>query len=302
MVPVHLELRECRPDELPVVIERLDREFVFGKQRSVSLSKRFPNTLSADNVKRIRIAVSDGVILGTLSLRLFDWVAGGQLWRGAMIGMVWVDPRYRGAGIGSKLLASAEQLLQDCSVDFGVLWTGAPAFYERSGWFLSDCGVFGQVGTPQAAGHIPPVACLPVSSADPTWLERLRSHHLSMRVVRRAIDYSTVPLPATGVLCFSAAGNDAAEGFALVGEQGRNGYLYEMVAPPSLWGDLSAAAAGRFDRFYANGYSDEPFTQWLAGNGFVEWLPNCKTMWLRVSDRGNERIIASWQIPYYDWI
>lgn len=297
-----LQIRECKPNELPTVIERLDQEFVFSKQRSVSLSKRFPNTLSFGNIKQIRVAVSDGVIRGALAIRMFEWVVKRQVCQGAMVGMVWVDSQHRGEGIGSRLLSSARQFLHESDVDFGVLWTGAPAFYERAGWFLSDRGLFGEVANRPTLPRIATVSCQPVVSADAALLERARASALPMRVVRNALDYYTVPMPAVDVLCLCAAGNDPADGFALVGEQDGFGYLYEMIAPSSLWSILWSAAAGRFDRFFANGHSHDPFAQWLAENRLVEWQPQHKTMWLRVSDRVHEGAMSSWHIPYYDWI
>jgi predicted N-acetyltransferase YhbS len=299
---VPYEIRECKPSELTTVIERLDQEFVFSKQRSVSLSKRFPNTLSVAKIKQIRVAVSDGVICGALSIRMFEWVIKRQVWHGAMVGMVWVESQHRGEGIGSKLLSSARQFLHESDVDFGILWTGAPTFYERAGWFLSDLGLFGEVAKCSTSPRIATVSCQRVVSADAAWLERLRGNSLPMRVVRNALDYWTVPIPAVDVFCFSATSDNAAEGFALVGEQDGIGYLYEMIAPPSLWRIIWSAVAERFDRLFANGQSDDPFAQWLAENRLVEWQPQHKAMWLRVSGRVDNRAISSWHIPYYDWI
>ena len=182
MMCISLQIRECEPKELPAVVERLDQEFVFSKQRSVSLSKRFPNTLSVDNIKQIRVAVSDEVILGALSIRMFEWVIKGQVWHGAMVGMVWVDSLHRGESIGSKLLASARQFLDEADVDFGVLWTEVPAFYERAGWFLSDRGLFGEAANRLSSSRIATVSWQPVVSVDAAWLEGLRASSLPMRL------------------------------------------------------------------------------------------------------------------------
>jgi predicted N-acetyltransferase YhbS len=298
-----IQVRECRPNELPTVIEQLDQEFIVSKKRSLSLSRRFPNTLSASNVKQIRVAVLDGVILGALSLRMFDWIANGRLWHGAMVGMVWVDSKHRGMGVGSALLSSAKQAMQEADVDFGVLWTGTPAFYERTGWFVSDQGLFGTTTTgPTSAFKDAVVSRVPVVSADSAWLERMRANALPTRVIRNSIDYCTIPIPAVDVLCFYVRRNSADEGFALTGEQDGIGYLYELIAPPSLWDPLRSAAAGYFKRLFVNGRAGDSFAQWLAKNKLVKWHPQNKAMWLRVSERLDERKIGTWHIPYYDWI
>jgi Acetyltransferase (GNAT) domain len=298
-----LQLRECRPNELRSVIERLDHEFVFSKKRSLSLGHRFPNTLSAGNIRKIRVAVRDGVIHGILTLRLFDWICNQQLWHGAMVGMVWVNPEHRGMGVGRKLLCSARQVMQEADVDFGVLWTGAPAFYKRAGWFLSDRGIFGKttVGTTFARQDTV-VSRLPAISVDSAWLEHLRARELSMRVIRNSVDYCTIPLPAVNVWCFCVVSKTAEQGFALIGEKDGVGYLYELVAPRALWEPLWSAASAYFTRLFVNGQAGDSCAQWLAENRVVEWGAQNKAMWLRVSEQLDERTIGTWHIPYFDWI
>jgi len=297
-----LEIRECKHKELQAVVERLDKEFIFSKERSLSLSKRFPYTLSVENIENIRVALLDGVICGALSITKFEWVVEKHFWQGAMVGMVWVDSQYRGKGIGSNLLLSVKQLLHKTDVDFGVLWTGTPAFYKRDGWFLNDRSIFGEAAKSPASLHINTVSCQSLVSVDAVWLERLRSSLLPMRVVRDAVDYCTVPIPAVQVLCFSAQSNDGNDGFALVGEQDGIGYFYEMIAPPSLWGIIWTAVTERFGRLFVNGRSDDPFAKWLADNRFVVWQPQNRTMWLGVSSRIEGNFFNAWHIPYFDRI
>ena len=56
---------------------------------------------------------------------------------------IYVDPQAQGAGVGSALLAAAEQSLRDAGHREAILWTFeanglARAFYERHGWELVD--------------------------------------------------------------------------------------------------------------------------------------------------------------------
>ncbi len=300
----NLEVRACRPEELPNVIEQLDQEFVFGKQRTLSLSTRFPPALSAANVEQIRVAVSDEVICGALATKEFDWVVGREqcAWRGAMVGMVWVDSQFRGIGIGSNLLLSVTRLLHEIRADFGVLWTGIPTFYERAGWFLGDSDLFGEAIDRPASAHIDAVVCRPLVSMEATWLEHLRVAQLPMYVIRNALDYCAVPIPASHVLCFCIQKGDGNEGFALVGEQDGTGYFYEMVAPPILWGSLWSAVRQHFDRLFVNGHSGDGFAEWLAKNRFVAWRPQKRSMWLRISGRSEGQCFDAWHIPYFDRI
>jgi len=297
-----VEIRGCKATELTGLIEHLDHEFVRSKQRSLSLCKRFPNTLSLDNIEQIWVAVSGGVLCGSVSMRMFEWSAEEHSWRGAMVGMVWVDSKHRGRGIGSKLLSSVVELLHEREVDFGILWTGNPSFYERAGWVLHDRGLFGQAGKSSASQRLDIVSCWPLASGDVGWLERLRANSLPVRVVRNARDYRAIPIPAVQVLCFSVQSHDDGEGFALVGEQDGIGYFYEMVAPPSLWATIWIAVTKRFGQLLVNGQAGAPFAQWLAENGLVVWQPQNKAMWLRISARMGSPFLNGWHVPYFDWI
>ena len=298
---MNIKIRECEPRELPGVIDRLDQEFIFNKQHSLSLGKRFPNTLSLENIKQIRVAVSDGIILGSISIRMFRWVAQKHTWHGAMVGMVYIDPQYRGKGIGSDLLSSAMELLHEKDTDFGVLWTGSPVFYERAGWILNDRGLFGKAINRFNSPRSNTVSCRPLVSADSARLNRIRSALLPIRVMRSSLDYSTVPIPAVQLFCFSAQ-NDEGEGYALVGEQDGIGYFYEMTAPSSLWSMIWYAVTERFGQLFVNGSSGDPFAQWLSDEKLVLWQPHNKAMWFDVSGRIEGFSIKAWHIPYFDWI
>jgi predicted N-acetyltransferase YhbS len=296
------EIRECRRKELGALIERLDEEFVFGRGRTVSLRRRFPNTLSVENIDHILVALVDGRLCGALAMRSFEWVVGSDGWRGAMVGMVWVDEQQRGKRIGSSLLSSAKQHACERHVDFGVLWTGAPAFYERAGWTRNDRGVFGEVLSRPRRSVVDGVLCRPLASVDVAWLESQRSRLLQMRVIRSALDYRTVPIPVVKVWCFSVQNVDGCEGFALVGEDNGVGYCFEVVAVPRLWDTIWAAITTRFDRMFVNGYLGDPFTEWLGENGLVRWRRQDKAMWFREADHSEGGVGNLWHIPYFDWI
>ncbi len=298
---MRLVVRQCEPEELAIVIRRLDQEFISSKARSVSLAKRFPNTLSAENLGQVRVVVSEKELCGAHAVRMFDWVVGEHTWRGAMIGMVWVDPSLRRQGIGRLLMTSATQFLRERDVDFGVLWTGAKEFYEPTGWFPFDRGLFGEsldLAMPPCSSA---VSCQPLPRENAAWLESVRSRSEAPRVARGPLDYHAVPIPAHQVLCFSIHGDDE-EGFALVGEDGGRGYFYEIAAPPVLWEALWSAIAGRIDRISVNGWQDDPFSRWLTDQRYVVWHPRNKAMWLQLSDRSKEVSMADWNIPYFDSI
>lgn len=298
----NFEIRQCKPDELPAVIVQLDHEFIFNKQRSLSLCKRYPHTLSCENIENIRLAVSNNTICGAHTIRIFDWLADNNSWRGAMIGMVWVDIQERHKGIAATLLSSTEDFLKKKKIDFGVLWTGTPTLYEGVGWFLKDCGLFGKAMRHSDLNCEANISLMPLVSVDVDYLEYLRSKFHSMRVKRSALDYQTTPIPAEQVLCFKAQDNKTNEGFALVGAHGKTGYVYEVVAPQSLWETIWTAINESFNYLFVNGHYGDTFSHWLTQQGFVKWEQQNKTMWLFLSQRMNKRFLDSWHIPYFDWV
>jgi hypothetical protein len=219
-----------------------------------------------------------------------------------MIGMVWVSPLFRRKGIGTTLLASTTEFLREQGVDFGLLWTGVPAVYTHAGWFISDRGLFGVAESDHYSGEVEATWCRPLTSLETSRLEDLRSRLLMMRVLRTKVDYRTVPIPAETVSCFLPPGSDGRQGFALVGNQGDTGFLYEAVAPLDLWRPLWSAILARYRRVFVNGHVGEPFTTWLRESERVVLRPQTKAMWLRVSGRIGEKIVQTWQVPYFDWI
>ncbi len=296
-----IRIRPCAPSDLPAVIAAVDREFIFDKGRSLSMARRYPNVLSLDNLGHILVAGSRRSICGALGIRTFDYADGPRVWRGAMIGMVWVDPRCRGKGLGRALMAEAERVLKEESLDFGVLWTGIPGFYEPGGWSPKDPSLFGEALAGSPAPGAAPAVPMPLSPEDAVRLERARACLESRRVIRKPADYRVIPTPAVEVLCFWASGTGA-EGYALAGEADGEGYLYEMVAPPELWDGLWSGLMGRFKRLWVNGRAGDPFSRWIADKGFALLRPQSKTMWHRLSRVASPAPWETWHIPYFDRI
>ena len=170
-----IRIRPCAPSDLPAVIAAVDREFIFDKGRSLSMARRYPNVLSLDNLGHILVAGSRRSIRGALGIRTFDYADGPRVWRGAMIGMVWVDPRCRGKGLGRALMAEAERVLKEESLDFGVLWTGIPGFYEPGGWSPKDPSLFGEALASSPSPGAAPAVPVPLGPEDAVRLERARA-------------------------------------------------------------------------------------------------------------------------------
>ena len=294
-------VRPCEPAELSFVIESIDREFVLNKGRRLSLSCRYPNVISQQNVKHIQVAVMDHSICGAVAIRMFDYLIGKSLWHGAMIGMVWVEPKYRGKDVGKELITTIGTYLKENHCDFGVLWTGQPLFYQKLGWFISDTSLYAEINGNRVSVKTEPVICRTLNSSDIVHLANIRINRELQRVVRAPLDYHVKPIPVDEVDCFFVTDNEG-DGYALVGKADNCGFFYEMDAPPVLWDIIWRAITMQYEKLIINGQRGEPFSKWLTDMHQIKWQQQNKTMWLPLSQRAYDISLESFYIPYFDRI
>jgi len=296
-----ISIRSCEPTELPFIIESIDREFILSKDRKISLRCRFPNVISQQNINQIQVAVLDGFICGVVAVKLFDYCTPKCIWRGAMIGMVWVTPQYRGMGVGKELISAVDAYLHENECDFGVLWTGNPVFYEKYGWFIRDKSLYAEINSICTSYKTEEVICRSLDLIEVTHLEKIRSLIEPLRVERRLLDYQVKPIPVADVNCFLPLTNEG-DGYALVGGMDKCGFFYEMVASPNLWDMIWGAITAHYEKLIINGREGDPFSKWLSDKKQVIWQRQQMTMWYRISPRANALPHESWHIPYFDRI
>ncbi len=278
----------------------LDREFISSRQRRLSLAIRLPNVLAPDNLDNVLVARWGGKLCASVSLRIFAWQADDRQWRGAMAGLVCTDPDYRGRGLAAALLRAVPGLLRERSVDFGVLWTSIPAFYEPFGWQTNDRGLLGHGAglSPRSTTAILPAQTM--AAVDPDWLESVRAAWRVCRVRREARDYTVIPPSCDRVRCFAVKGPGADEGYALVGERPDIGLVYELVGAPSALPHLWQSIRFRYPRLYVNDCLDDPATEWLRREQELSWEPQRQAMWLGISRDFACSSWRRWHISFFD--
>lgn len=295
-------VEHCRLDELPKLLALLDDEFVFAKGRQVSLAKRFPQVFCETNLNNIYVTYVDGLLCSAVAIKRFAWVVEGQTWQGAMVGMVCTRPEYRGRGLASPIMRTIESDLSKAGVDFTVLWTTIPSFYQCLGWFLDDRGVFGRVELPQSIECSRPAVVRTLTDDVIRWINVVHSRRVPERVVRSELDYRVVPLPAFSVDTFIVDETAELQGYALVGRSMQTGYVYEMVGHSDVFDRLWYAIDNRYSKVYVNDRRDSSSAEWLDKEAKVSWKPQRLAMWLPLSPEAKEKQVGRWYIPYLDRI
>ncbi len=100
---------------------------------------------TAEHARDIVLARAPDGMSGVAAIKRRTMKLDGRSVRLAMIGGVWIRPALRGQGLGQLLMSEVERTLSGGDTDVAVLWTGTPAFYEKTGWRTKDAGVFGTV-------------------------------------------------------------------------------------------------------------------------------------------------------------
>lgn len=297
-----MRFERATPEEMLSLVPRLDEEFVFGRQRTISLSRRYPGLFLTDRSNNFfLLKADDGSIAASLAFRPLQWREGDVPWAGAMIGMVWTAPEQRGQGLGSELMKRTDVLLQQEGYDFGVLWTGKPGFYQRMGWEAADCGMFGEFGA-AGDGECHPfsekqgVSILSLDDASIELIGQIVSLRGESQLTLEWEDYHALPLPATRTYALL---DKKGEGYAIAGENGAKGILYEMGGSPNTFPSLWAALTSRYDSLIINDQRFSTSFAWLSAHTAVVWKSQALALWKRYSARLPEGIFNQCYIPYF---
>jgi len=289
----------CKSEEFASLLKLIDTEFVFSKNRLRSLAERFPAVYSPNNLANIYVARCNGVLAASVTVRKFIWHATGRIWRGAMVGMVFTCPAYRKRGIGSAMMQRIQQDLASAGMDFAVLWTKIPQFYERLGWLSNDCSAFGEAlpEIDKSSGVL--IKPRHLSENMYKLLDAIRHKKQIEFLERVPSDYAAIPLPAETVDLLLS---EKPEGYSIVGRTHTACYLYEAPGDPDFWERLLPSLRYAYPKLYLNQQTGSPFQKWLCENASVKWEAQNLAMWLPLTKQASCIGIGKWYIPYFDRI
>lgn len=292
-----LQIGSPDQDDLGGFIRLIDDAFVSGKGRQISLQVRFPDLFAPANRENLLVCKNGTEILGGLAMGDLRWRDGDEIFHGVMIGAVCIHPDHRGAGLGSRLLDRAAARIGAKRADFAVLWATRQSFYARLGWQCADSAAVAEIVPDHQAAW--PAARVEVASpAD--WAETLdlqRLAHLGAAPLRSPDIYRRLPLPSESVWLYRTP-----TAYALAGQTGTTGYVYEMIGDPAQYDALWQALAAGKQRVIVNTHLDSPTCRWLADRIGTAAARTDQAMWLPAAHRLDVARCGQWQVPYLDRI
>lgn len=268
---------------MPVKYRKLARKDLAAAHR-LSLEAGWPHRLEDwDFVQRLgvgHVATDEGVVVGTI----LTWKHDA---RNASLGMVIVDPRMQGRGIGKRLMRLGLRDQAGRSVVLNGTVAGLP-LYEKLGFRRFD-----EVGQHQGIARQVPVVPLgrgerlrPIGASDAAAVAALATRASGFsraRVVRRLLE--------AGKGIALAAGNDII-GFAILRRFGRGLAIGPVVAPDAarakaLVSHWVAMHPGKFLRIDA--VASGGLGPWLEGIGLAN-VGNVFTMARGRRPKGDEEV------------
>lgn len=294
-----LQIQKLQHDRssLAEFVSLVDTVFLLGKSRCGSLVSRFPGVFLPENLSNLYAAVLDRGVVGTLATKDVVVRQGQIRTIVRMVGLVAVKNEHRGRGIGRRLLRAAMDDLRR-KERLSVLWTTLPAFYAAEGWVSSDDGV---VGEWQRSG-----VCNDFSNALPAiecvdTMEAIRQTWLTDLTTREVIDYRKVPPAVDSVWCVVAGNLREPQAYALVGERGNTGIIYELIGDQRHFEELWSRVCRRFSAVFVNDCAGSASYQWCLQHCDMTWRRQELGMWFRVGGEIGDRRQLPY-VPFFDRI
>lgn len=294
----------CLPGDLKKLIRPLDEEFVFSKNRKISLAKRFNDLFSKDNCQNILAGKIGNEIVSCLAIRPFKYFLKGEILKGAIIGCVFTKKTHRGLGFGRALVKEANRVLEKRRFDFAVLWTTLGNFYKENGWFLFDNGFFGVLkkqAPKDKRRDYKAVICLKKDFQTINYLQRKSPSH----IIRGLKSYDNLPLPATQLRIAKLFFKNKVDGYIIFGieKEKKETYVYEVFSKNEKYDIyLDFLLSYKFNNIFINSHEKNGFKLFLDKKRIIEWEKQKLRMFKIVNKKINKKALEDIHVSFFDKI
>lgn len=289
-------------EDLPSIVEMVDREFIEGRRRRISFALRYPSAYSSNNVSNIYFIKDGQTVVSSVVIKRREFAHKGRVYRLAFVGGVCTSPSHRRKGLASAILMHIAGKLQEANIDIAALWATNSPFYQKFGWHPGDCGLFGAFSSETLMGGSLSVDYDSLRDGDIETIEDMRMSLLESYVKRERSDYLTIPLPAERLERFLIRNGLSSSAYAIVGRVDDTGYVYEIVGSQGQFAPLLTAIYDAYACVYINERTGSPSTEWMNQRNLVKWVPQNLVMWLNISNCLADDELRQLYVPFLDRI
>lgn len=237
--------RPCRPQEIPEVIELLNRGIRVARGNEPTIARDWGFIYSPENAENVIIMTTGGRIVASTGIWVNEVQLGAALLRVGGINCVLTEPEFRRHGLGMQVMEACHRRMTELGCHLGLLGTRIPNWYRRMGWEYAGSSRTYELNR----GNIDLLPELPAGvTAEPAGLEALDEiaalrEHYPLGGIRSAETFGAL-LTARNLNEFLVARQDGpAVAYLLSG--GR--HIYEWAGPPAVVAGLIRAWYERAD-------------------------------------------------------
>lgn len=268
------------------------------------MEDRFPELFVINSSKsKIFIIKKKDELIGGVVVKFFNLKQYSSIYKCAMLGAVWISPSYRGAKLGSRLIAGVNSWLQQTNIDLAFLWTNKFKFYESHNWKISDSSFFGEMGLINKVSSEVNIRVVNELSQDLFFsLEEFRKSKLEILTPRDLDSYNIIPTPAEKVTFFMCIDNKTLIGYAIIGSKDDVAYIYELLSDGEVISSILSYIKNFFKQVFLNISKNDSNFSYIVDNGLFNLNEQLLSMFYIINPDITENMVKQIYIPYFDRI
>ena len=191
-------MKIVNPDKHTIssILKELNQEFIFSRNRSLTLEQRFPDLFSEKNFNNLFYLEEENQAASFLAVKPIKIESDSQVFNFFLIGDVSTHPRMRGKNMASALLNYVTDHYLKKGYDAGILWTTKSGFYSRLGWKINDNAVLIKCSTLLKPN--PEISTKKITTIKLSDLMTLASQK-KVKIHRNPGDYLVKPIPSNSL-------------------------------------------------------------------------------------------------------